>query len=92
MKDGKVLLSSHLFCNDASLHYLGFMFFIKVKRILKKRFLKKILAKKGNMGYNALNIAGWSSQVTRQAHNLEIVGSNPTPATTFKQRKTSKSD
>ena len=25
--------------------------------------------------------AGWSSLVARQAHNLEVVGSNPTPAT-----------
>ncbi len=29
-------------------------------------------------------IAGWSSQVARQAHNLKVVGSNPTPATTLK--------
>ena len=27
------------------------------------------------------NTAGWSSQVARQAHNLKVVGSNPTPAT-----------
>ena len=27
--------------------------------------------------------AGWSSLVARQAHNLKVVGSNPTPATTF---------
>ena len=26
-------------------------------------------------------IAGWSSLVARQAHNLKVVGSNPTPAT-----------
>ena len=26
-------------------------------------------------------IAGWSSPVARKAHNLEVVGSNPTPAT-----------
>jgi hypothetical protein len=26
-------------------------------------------------------IAGWSSQVARQAHNLKVVGSNPTPVT-----------
>eukprot|EP00553_Chaetoceros_curvisetus_P014974 CAMPEP_0204650402 /NCGR_PEP_ID=MMETSP0718-20130828/11494_1 /ASSEMBLY_ACC=CAM_ASM_000674 /TAXON_ID=230516 /ORGANISM="Chaetoceros curvisetus" /LENGTH=58 /DNA_ID=CAMNT_0051673809 /DNA_START=141 /DNA_END=317 /DNA_ORIENTATION=+ len=24
--------------------------------------------------------AGWSSPVARQAHNLKVVGSNPTPA------------
>ena len=29
----------------------------------------------------ARNIAGWSSPVARQAHNLKVVGSNPTPAT-----------
>gem|GEM_PF-6023324 len=28
-----------------------------------------------------VKIAGWSSQVARQAHNLKVVGSNPTPAT-----------
>jgi hypothetical protein len=28
-----------------------------------------------------LHLAGWSSSVARQAHNLEVVGSNPTPAT-----------
>ena len=26
-------------------------------------------------------IAGWSSQVARQAHNLKVRGSNPLPAT-----------
>jgi hypothetical protein len=29
-------------------------------------------------------IAGWSSLVARQAHNLKVVGSNPTPATKTK--------
>ena len=29
----------------------------------------------------ALFDAGWSSPVARQAHNLKVVGSNPTPAT-----------
>src|SRR6202035_2060840 len=28
--------------------------------------------------------AGWSSPVARQAHNLKVVGSNPTPATNFR--------
>ena len=32
--------------------------------------------------------AGWSSPVARQAHNLKVVGSNPTPAT--KHRKSRK--
>ena len=26
-------------------------------------------------------IAGWSSPVAREAHNLEVTGSNPVPAT-----------
>ena len=30
-----------------------------------------------------INHAGWSSPVARQAHNLKVVGSNPTPATKF---------
>jgi hypothetical protein len=29
-------------------------------------------------------IAGWSSPVARQAHNLKVVGSNPAPATNFR--------
>ena len=33
-----------------------------------------------------LFIAGWSSPVARQAHNLKVVGSNPTPATKKKIR------
>ncbi len=28
-----------------------------------------------------MNIAGWSSPVARQAHNLKVTGSNPVPAT-----------
>jgi hypothetical protein len=28
-------------------------------------------------------VAGWSSLVARQAHNLKVVGSNPTPAPIF---------
>ena len=32
-------------------------------------------------------IAGWSSPVARQAHNLKVAGSNPAPATTFKLLK-----
>src|SRR6266576_2856715 len=30
--------------------------------------------------------AGWSSLVARRAHNPEVVGSNPTPATTNAER------
>ena len=35
----------------------------------------------GNFGSATKNDAGWSSPVARQAHNLKVVGSNPTPAT-----------
>lgn len=36
-----------------------------------------------SQGYGSLSliVAGWSSPVARQAHNLKVVGSNPTPAT-----------
>ena len=37
-----------------------------------------------NLKYNAITknfIAGWSSLVARQAHNLKVLGSNPSPAT-----------
>ena len=34
--------------------------------------------------------AGWSSPVARQAHNLKVVGSNPTPATNLSVGKTMK--
>lgn len=33
------------------------------------------------------NTAGWSSLVTRQAHNLKIAGSNPAPATNIRRLK-----
>ena len=32
-----------------------------------------------------VTIAGWSSLVARQAHNLKVVGSNPTPATNVRK-------
>ena len=31
-------------------------------------------------------VAGWSSPVARQAHNLKVTGSNPVPATKFQTR------
>ncbi len=33
---------------------------------------------------STLRIAGWSSPVARQAHNLKVLGSNPSPATNLK--------
>ena len=32
-------------------------------------------------GIRIICLAGWSSPVAREAHNLEVVGSNPAPAT-----------
>ncbi len=41
---------------------------------------------RARLGLSQPNIgAGWSSPVARQAHNLKVVGSNPTPATNAKQ-------
>jgi hypothetical protein len=40
------------------------------------------LFRKGHNGF----IAGWSSPVARQAHNLKVTGSNPVPATKIKTR------
>ncbi len=36
--------------------------------------------------------AGWSSSVARQAHNLKVVGSNPTPATNLRFNNRSNSN
>ena len=56
------------------------------------RFLKPIHKSKGCSVKDSpfdvskrgvIGAAGWSSPVARQAHNLKVVGSNPTPATTI---------
>src|ERR1700688_833857 len=39
---------------------------------------RKSVFRKGKQRF----IAGWSSPVARQAHNLKVIGSNPIPATT----------
>ena len=42
------------------------------------------LRKVDNLKYDVITknlIAGWSSLVARQAHNLKVLGSNPSPAT-----------
>ena len=38
------------------------------------------------MGYTGGHDAGWSSPVAREAHNLEVAGSNPVPATFLNTR------
>jgi hypothetical protein len=39
---------------------------------------------RGSLRHRDIGGAGWSSPVARQAHNLKVVGSNPTPATNKK--------
>ena len=48
------------------------------------RYKSRYIAEE-NVGF--LLIAGWSSPVARQAHNLKVVGSNPAPATNLKPQK-----
>jgi hypothetical protein len=42
--------------------------------------LKSIDRKLNAANVRPSSVAGWSSLVARQAHNLKVVGSNPTPA------------
>ena len=37
----------------------------------------------GSIPVSRSKVAGWSSQVARRAHNPEVAGSNPAPATIF---------
>ncbi len=57
-----------------------------MKNPLKKRkeFFKKTLKELKNLTNLRIEFeytAGWSSLVARQAHNLKVGGSNPSPAT-----------
>ena len=55
---------------------------------MKFKITNSNLTKVDNLKYNAITeilIAGWSSLVARQAHNLKVLGSNPSPATNFKK-------
>jgi hypothetical protein len=45
-------------------------------------FLEPVIGSRPLKGVGSSIDAGWSSPVARQAHNLKVVGSNPTPATT----------
>jgi hypothetical protein len=47
----------------------------------KRNGKQKRLLGCGRSGTALIGGAGWSSPVARQAHNLKVVGSNPTPAT-----------
>ena len=60
-----------------------------MKNPLKKRkeFFKKTLRELKsliNLKIEFKYTAGWSSLVARQAHNLKVGGSNPSPATNSK--------
>ena len=60
-----------------------------MKNPLKKRkeFFKKTLRELKsliNLKIEFKVIAGWSSLVARQAHNLKVGGSNPSPATNLR--------
>ena len=46
-----------------------------------RRLTARALAESGGLRYNRCRVAGWSSQVARRAHNPEVAGSNPAPAT-----------
>ena len=68
----------------------GFFKIIKLKNTYekpsekKKEFFKKTLRESRNLISLKIEfkiIAGWSSLVARQAHNLKVGGSNPSPAT-----------
>ena len=47
----------------------------------RKRFQNNSCPRRWAGLYCAPLIAGWSSPVARQAHNLKVTGSNPVPAT-----------
>ena len=68
----------------------GFFKIVKLKNTYekpsekkKKGSCKRILKELKNLTNlkTEFNIAGWSSLVARQAHNLKVGGSNPSPAT-----------
>ena len=50
---------------------------------LRSFFTKNLRVGKGTALCSHTLIAGWSSPVARQAHNLKVAGSNPAPATNF---------
>ena len=52
---------------------------LKKRRILQENI--KRVKKLNKLKIEFKFIAGWSSLVARQAHNLKVDGSNPSPAT-----------
>ena len=55
---------------------------LKKRKDSSKKILKELKSSR-NLKIE-FNIAGWSSLVARQAHNLKVGGSNPSPATNLK--------
>jgi hypothetical protein len=51
----------------------------------RSKLCGKFLALRLCVGQTENLIAGWSSPVARQAHNLKVPGSNPGPATNFQR-------
>jgi hypothetical protein len=59
------------------------IFFFIFKEIYK--YLKIAYDTNKKSVNKADKIAGWSSLVARQAHNLKVLGSNPSPATIYQK-------
>ena len=55
---------------------------LKKRKDSSKKILKELKSSR-NLKIE-FNSAGWSSLVARQAHNLKVGGSNPSPATNLK--------
>lgn len=68
--------------------YTGFLWLANAYQVLRFSMLG-LMAEKGLFGVDdapspdIIFDAGWSSPVAREAHNLEVVGSNPAPATSL---------
>ena len=56
---------------------------------IRLRFVSDRLQESGHIRILADSDAGWSSLAARRAHNPKVVGSNPTPATSFLKARTS---
>src|SRR5687768_8706111 len=58
------------------------------KREFRKNWRKALTALEARMTLRLPFVAGWSSLVARQAHNLKVAGSNPAPAPNLKPPET----
>ena len=55
-----------------------------------EKFINQVASLRNRGNLRLQLIAGWSSLVARQAHNLKVAGSNPAPAITLKHLSKSK--